>query len=204
MWDPPATHTLAGTSSARLRLPPTYADSLAPNRILKGFHQLFGLLKTNPEKTEFYGGGLSAEQVTSILDSIGFKKGVLPVRYLGVPLTPGKLSTQDCTEFAEKTTQRIKSWTAKHLSYAGRVQLINSVLFAMANYWLVFHVHASQEANVRARRVARDSASSGLSSLEIWNHAVFGSIALFESSALRKPNPPFALGWQIESQLFGA
>ncbi|PKI53748.1 hypothetical protein CRG98_025878 [Punica granatum] len=35
-------------------------------------------------------------------------------------------------------------------------------------------------------------------------HAVLDSIALFESSALRKPRPPIAFAWQMESPLFGA
>ncbi|CAI8595558.1 unnamed protein product [Vicia faba] len=31
---------------------------------------------------------------------------------------------------------RIQHWTAKLLSYAGRLQLVQSILFSIANYWL--------------------------------------------------------------------
>ncbi len=31
--------------------------------------------------------------------------------------------------------RKIKSWIAKHLSYTGRVQIVNYVLFSMAAYW---------------------------------------------------------------------
>lgn len=32
-------------------------------------------------------------------------------------------------------TSRIKSWTCRFLSYAGRVQLVKSILFATQVYW---------------------------------------------------------------------
>lgn len=35
----------------------------------------------------------------------------------------------------EKMVGRIKTWTAKFLTYAGRVQLIKSVLFSIQVYW---------------------------------------------------------------------
>ena len=36
----------------------------------------------------------------------------------------------------EKIVARIKSWTSKHLSYGGRLQLIKSVLFSLQIYWM--------------------------------------------------------------------
>ena len=65
----------------------------------------------------------------------GFKLGILPVRYLGVPLVTRRLSARDCEPLVEKITARITSWSAKLLSYAGRLQLIKSVLFSLQNYW---------------------------------------------------------------------
>ncbi|PKI33478.1 hypothetical protein CRG98_046127 [Punica granatum] len=62
-------------------------------RVLERFHSLSGL-RLNPEKTEFFYRGLSLPQASSILDATGLKRGlrrILPVRYLGVPLTSGSL-----------------------------------------------------------------------------------------------------------------
>ena len=46
-----------------------------------------------------------------------------------------RLSAADCTLLIEKITARINCWTSKLLSYAGRLQLIQSVLFSIQNYW---------------------------------------------------------------------
>ena len=35
----------------------------------------------------------------------------------------------------EKISTRIITWSSRHISYAGRVVLINTVLFGMLNYW---------------------------------------------------------------------
>ena len=61
--------------------------------------------------------------------------GSLPVRYLGVPLVTRKLTANDCAPLVEKITARIKGWVAKSLTYVGHLQLIQSVLFSVSNYW---------------------------------------------------------------------
>ena len=35
----------------------------------------------------------------------------------------------------EKITGKMRTWASRHISYAGRVVLINSVLFGMFNFW---------------------------------------------------------------------
>jgi hypothetical protein len=56
---------------------------------------------------------------TRILDVLQFKEGKLPVRYLGVPLISGRLSYSDCNPLIDRLTERMRAWTAKHLSFAG-------------------------------------------------------------------------------------
>ena len=36
---------------------------------------------------------------------------------------------------AEKTTAKIKVWASRHISYAGRLVLVNTVLFGIFNFW---------------------------------------------------------------------
>jgi hypothetical protein len=62
-------------------------------------------------------------------------EGRLPVRYLGVPLITKRLSTADCEGLLAKFTARIDSWCVKHLSFAGRLQLISFVLFSLQVFW---------------------------------------------------------------------
>ena len=65
----------------------------------------------------------------------GFKHGLLPFRYLGVPVSSCKLKASDCDQLVDKMTARIKLWSSKHLSFAGRAQLINSGLMSICVYW---------------------------------------------------------------------
>lgn len=63
------------------------------------------------------------------------KEGKLPVRYLGVPLISSKLSVADCESLLGKILGRINSWMSKHLSSAGRLQLLSPVLYSIQVYW---------------------------------------------------------------------
>jgi hypothetical protein len=60
----------------------------------------------------------------------------LPFKYLGVPLSSRKLTVHQCRPLIDKIVAKIRHWTAKLLSYAGRLQLIRSVLFAVTTYWM--------------------------------------------------------------------
>lgn len=66
---------------------------------------------------------------------MGLKRGFLPVKYLGVPLTCRKLSGVDCRPLVDKITARITSWASKFLSYARSLQLIESMLSSLYGYW---------------------------------------------------------------------
>ena len=41
------------------------------------------------------------------------------ITYLGVPLISGRLSYSDCNPLIDRLTERMRAWTAKHLSFAG-------------------------------------------------------------------------------------
>jgi hypothetical protein len=53
------------------------------------------------------------------------------VRYLGVPLSTKRLSTVDCEALITKISSRIDSWLVRKLSFAGRLQLMSSVLLSL-------------------------------------------------------------------------
>ncbi|CAN4077341.1 unnamed protein product [Withania somnifera] len=92
-------------------------------------------LKANMNKSQMYFGGVDRVTMDRILNILGYEKGELSVKYLGVPLSTKKLTVQQHRPLAEKITARITNWMAKSLSYAGRLQLIRSVLFGMQAYW---------------------------------------------------------------------
>ena len=78
---------------------------------------------------------VSRDKIDRIKQATGFKIGTLPVRYLGVPLIIRRLSTSDCYLLIERITARINNWTSKYLFYAGRLQLIQSIIFNIQAYW---------------------------------------------------------------------
>ncbi|XP_019224291.1 PREDICTED: uncharacterized protein LOC109205978 [Nicotiana attenuata] len=54
---------------------------------------------------------------------------------LGIPLSTKKIALIQWQPLVDKITAKISSWTAKKLSYAGRVQLVQSMIFGIQAYW---------------------------------------------------------------------
>ncbi|KAL2224044.1 UNVERIFIED_CONTAM: hypothetical protein Sindi_3033400, partial [Sesamum indicum] len=75
--------------------------------------------------------GLRKEMLTTL----GFQEDVLPIRYLGLPFLSSSLTIADCRPLLVKIDKRIAGWEGIALSYAGRVQIIKSVLMSLSLYW---------------------------------------------------------------------
>ncbi|KAK4384216.1 hypothetical protein Sango_3081500 [Sesamum angolense] len=98
------------------------------------FASLSGL-HTNPQKSQLIISKAASGLRDSLLETLGFQEGHLPVRYLGLPLISARLSIVDCQPLLQKIDSRIKGWEGVQLSFAGRVQLIKSVLVSLEVYW---------------------------------------------------------------------
>ncbi|GAA0151132.1 reverse transcriptase [Lithospermum erythrorhizon] len=66
---------------------------------------------------------------------LGMSVSALPIRYLGIRLTTKQLKASDYRMLIDKVRQKIDGWGSKHLSFARRPVLINSVIFGLCNYW---------------------------------------------------------------------
>lgn len=53
-------------------------------------------------------------------------------------LISGKLTTSDCRPLVNKPCDRIETWMSQFLAYAGRLQLIKSVLSSIKGYWSLY------------------------------------------------------------------
>ncbi|XP_048498172.1 uncharacterized protein LOC125496687 [Beta vulgaris subsp. vulgaris] len=106
--------------------------------LLQGFEMFSHAsgLEVNRNKSEIYYTGMQQNEIQRVTDISGFQKGKLPFRYLGVPISTRKLKAKDCQAMIEKMTSRIRLWSTRHLSFAARSQLINSVLMSMHVYWV--------------------------------------------------------------------
>ncbi|KAJ9557021.1 hypothetical protein OSB04_011635 [Centaurea solstitialis] len=93
-------------------------------------------LEPSLEKSEVFFGNVDDHIKEAILQSLPFRNGVFPIRYLGVPLSPVRLRNADFLGVIQKIRNRIHNWKCKFLSYGGRRQLIASVLQSLQLYWM--------------------------------------------------------------------
>ncbi|XP_024015909.1 uncharacterized protein LOC112089163 [Eutrema salsugineum] len=93
-------------------------------------------LRISIEKSTVYMAGITAAVREDILSEFPFEQGVLPVRYLGLPLTTRKMTKTDYIPLLEKIQLKINTWTARALLFGDRLQLIRSVFYSLINYWM--------------------------------------------------------------------
>ncbi|KAK4384655.1 hypothetical protein Sango_3039000 [Sesamum angolense] len=101
---------------------------------LNEFAALSGL-KVNPAKSQIIFSRAVQQERQQILDYLGFQEGSLPVKYLGILLTSSRLTIADCRPLIDKVDARLAGWNNQILSYAGRLQLIKSVLSTLHTHW---------------------------------------------------------------------
>ncbi|KAK4393106.1 hypothetical protein Sango_1781400 [Sesamum angolense] len=101
---------------------------------LDEFAKLSGL-HANPQKSQLILSRSAQDVREQLLAALHFQEGHLPLRYLGLPLLASRLSISDCKPLLLKIDSRIKGWESIQLSFAGRIQLIKSVLMSLNVYW---------------------------------------------------------------------
>ncbi|XP_070020895.1 uncharacterized protein [Nicotiana sylvestris] len=89
----------------------------------------------NMEKSNIFIAGVDDHTKATLLSITGFLLGAFPIRYLGFLLSPKKWNKLECHQLIEKITRKIQNGYAKQLSYAGRLQIINTVIFSIHNFW---------------------------------------------------------------------
>ncbi|XP_010495645.1 PREDICTED: uncharacterized protein LOC104772766 [Camelina sativa] len=102
--------------------------------ILEDFKQESGL-GINRDKTALFLDGENLEENKLIADRAGLVQGSFPVRYLGVPLSSKKMTRQDFQPLLDRIRAKFNSWTVRKLSFAGRIQLIQSVVYSTITFW---------------------------------------------------------------------
>ncbi|XP_074288919.1 uncharacterized protein LOC141614064 [Silene latifolia] len=102
---------------------------------LKGLRTTLVLKQTLLSLVSILGGGVADDVKAQILSLTHFTEGEFPFRYLGLPLHTSRLTNEMYYPLLEKLRVKIGHWTNSHLSYAGKLQLINSVIFGMQNFW---------------------------------------------------------------------
>ncbi|KAL0438678.1 UNVERIFIED_CONTAM: hypothetical protein Slati_2350800 [Sesamum latifolium] len=94
---------------------------------LQEFRDVSGLA-VNTSKSSIFTAGIQNDELHGILARTDFDRGEMPVRYLGIPLAAQRLSVTDYSPLVDQIAKSISKWAAKSLSYAGRLELIRSVI----------------------------------------------------------------------------
>ena len=97
-----------------------FFDGLAPSMrgildVLREFQRNSGLA-LNLRKTSVFIDGNNREAASALAAEFGITQGSLPVKYLGLPLSPTRLKRGDYQPLIDKIKSRVSSWTARHLS----------------------------------------------------------------------------------------
>ncbi|KAK4415266.1 hypothetical protein Salat_2633900 [Sesamum alatum] len=93
-------------------------------------------LAVNNSKSSIFTARIQNDELHEIRATTEFAAGVMPVRYLGIPLPAQRLSVGDYSPLVDKIASNFTKWAAKSLSFAGRLELICSVIQGVECFWL--------------------------------------------------------------------
>ncbi|KAL0288245.1 UNVERIFIED_CONTAM: hypothetical protein Sradi_7102000 [Sesamum radiatum] len=122
-------------------------------------------LHVNPNKSTIILSKSVRSERQAILDYTGFQEAALPIKYLGVPLIASRLTVANCQPLIEKFNSRLAGWGHILLSFAGRLQLLKSVLSSLHMYWSSVFILPKAVIKVIKRRM-RDFLWKGVSGSE--------------------------------------
>ncbi|XP_022030427.1 uncharacterized protein LOC110931338 [Helianthus annuus] len=108
---------------------------LALNRLLRWLNLLSGL-KVNRQKSKLFGIGVDDAEVARLAQVVSCDVGSLPFTHLGIPIGVNMKRAKCWKPVLEKFSARLSKWKAAHLSFAGRLTLIKSVLGSLPSYFL--------------------------------------------------------------------
>ena len=99
------------------------------------YSDFFGL-QLNRAKSTVVGIGMSSEVLAQVFEIFSTLVASLPIRYLGIPLTEGRMHNADWQPVTAKIEARLGGWQARLLSRGGHLVLFQSVLTAIPTYFM--------------------------------------------------------------------
>ena len=92
-------------------------------------------LRINVAKSTLFASGSNLSPLLDAAVALRIGVGTLPICYLGMPLTAKSLTSHDYEPLIDKIRGRMLCWSNRALSFAGRLQLIKSVISITVNFW---------------------------------------------------------------------
>lgn len=94
----------------------------------------------NLAKSTFYVRSLTRRHIEATKQLLGFREGLLPFNYLGVPNFQGKLRKIYLQPIANKILSKLTIWHDLTLSVMGRAELVKSTIQGMLLYNIYIYV----------------------------------------------------------------
>lgn len=111
-------------------------EALQLNVVLNLYSMALGQT-VNKEKSKVFFFNTNTCKEHEILRILNFKKGQLPCTYLGIPLAKGLRSKGIWDPLDLKLGVKLTSWKGRWLSWASRITMVRSVLYALPIYLLL-------------------------------------------------------------------
>jgi hypothetical protein len=105
--------------------------------LLRSFELVSGL-KINFVKSKLYGVNIDSSFLAAGATFLSCRSDVIPFKFLGIPVGANPRRKETWNPVVESMSKRLSSWNRHHLSYGGRITLINSVLSSLPLYFFSF------------------------------------------------------------------
>jgi mannosylglycoprotein endo-beta-mannosidase len=120
---------------AAIFLAPTTHDVEGLANILQNFGEVSGLV-TNVSKSSIAPIQCDNINLEEVLANFPATTTPFPIKYLGLPLSLGRLRRADLQPYIDKAVARLSPWKGKFLNHAGCTALVKSVLSSMPIFLL--------------------------------------------------------------------
>lgn len=102
---------------------------------LKEFGKCSGM-QLNVRKSNIFMAGMDVGMSDDILQATRLSPGLMPFRYLGVPMAAAAPTVMEFEPMLQAISSCVNAWKGSTLSYAGRLELMRSVLQGIQCFWL--------------------------------------------------------------------
>ncbi|XP_020270783.1 uncharacterized protein LOC109845967 [Asparagus officinalis] len=181
------------------------ANSYKSSVLLSGIQEFSKVsgLEANSYKSSVLLSGIEDISKVQICSYLNFPEGSLPMRYLGMSLVSKRLSYLDCSSLISKISDKLQVWQSrKNLSYAGRIQLIKTVILGIQTYWTsnyILPIRVLEKIDMLCSAFLWGSKIHQVSWIEVCKDKKIGGLGLF-STKLWNYAAAIKMLWMIHSK----
>lgn len=105
-------------------------------RILKRYEEISGQVINFNISTVVFSPNTSEENRQGVCEQLGVKEVNSSGKYLGMPMTVGRLKVATFRFLFDKIEQKLQAWGNQNISRASKVTLLKSAAQTIPNFWM--------------------------------------------------------------------